>query len=158
MYQLQPITQKEAFRFIKDHHRTHEAPAGWLFGIAVNDGKRVVGVVVVGRPVSRVLDNGYTAEVLRCCVMENLPRVIGSDGRKHAPSVSSMLYGAAVRAARAMGYKRIITYLLKSEPGVSLRAAGWQFLYDTKGGSWDCPSRPRVDTHPIEQKQLWEAI
>jgi hypothetical protein len=142
--ELQPITQREAFAFINEHHRHHRAPRGFKFAIAVNDGERVVGVITVGRPVSRVLDGeAYTAEVTRCC----------TDGSKNA---ASMLYGAAWRAARAMGYRRMITYTLDREPGTSLVAAGWKTLYTSAGGSWSCPSRPRVDTHPLGQKTLWE--
>lgn len=70
MYALQPITQREAFAFISEHHRHHEEPRGWLFGVAVNDGERVVGVAVVGRPVARMLQNGFTAEITRVCIVE----------------------------------------------------------------------------------------
>uniref|UniRef100_A0A6M3KJ56 N-acetyltransferase domain-containing protein n=1 Tax=viral metagenome TaxID=1070528 RepID=A0A6M3KJ56_9ZZZZ len=141
--ELQPITFKEASEYITEHHRHHKPPVSWKFGIAVNDGENVVGVITVGRPVSRHLDNGWTAEVNRCC----------TDGTKNA---SSMLYSAAWRAARAMGYRRLITYTLVTEPGASMRAAGWKAIGETAGGSWSCKSRPRVDTHPLGQKTLWE--
>lgn len=143
---LQPITYKEACEFIKLHHRHHLPPQGWKFGIAVNDGEKVVGVVTVGRPVSRVLDNGWTLEVTR----------LATDGTKH---VCSMLYSAAWRAAKALGYKRLITYILIDEPGTSLKAAGWKCLYETDGGEWNCKSRPRVQgKFPTTQKKLWEAV
>lgn len=146
--QLQPITLKEARRYVDTHHRHHHAPQGGLFAIAVNDGHKtapiVVGVIIVGRPVARLLDDGATAEVTRCC----------TDGTKNAPS---MLYAAAWRAARAMGYHRLITYTLQSEPGTSLVAAGWKLIGKAGGGTWNRKERPRVDTHPIEQKLLWEA-
>ena len=112
--------------------------------MAVNDGIKIVGVVMVGRPVARHLDNGWTAEVTRCC----------TDGTKNA---ASLLYAAAWRAARAMGYKRLISYILAEETGTSLRAAGWKIIGMTKGGSWNCKGRPRIDTHPLGQKLLWEA-
>ena len=143
MLSLQPITYKEACRFIKDTHRHHLPPQGWKFGIAVNDGEKVVGVITVGRPVARMLDDGWTLEVTRCA----------TDGTRNAPS---MLYGAAKRAAFALGYKRIITYTLQSEPGTSLVAANWKCLGAAGGGTWNRENRPRVDTHPIEQKTLWE--
>lgn len=142
--QLQPITFAEASAFIRQHHRHHLPSVGWKFGVAVNDGANVVGVVTVGRPVARALDNGWTLEVTRLC----------TTGEKNA---ASMLYGAAWRAAKALGYRRLVTYTLVSEPGTSLKAAGWTALYQTDGGSWDCPTRPRVDKHPTEQKTLWEA-
>lgn len=141
--ELQPISYKEACNFIDQHHRHHLPPQGWKFGIAVNNGERIVGVVTVGRPVARHLDNGWTLEVTRCC----------TDGTKNA---ASMLYGAAWRAVKAMGYKRLITYTLKEEPGTTLRAAGWESLYETAGGGWERPSRPRFDKHPLGQKTLWE--
>jgi len=141
---LQPISYPEACAFIEEHHRHHLPPQGWKWGVAVNDGERVVGVITVGRPVARMLDNGLTLEVTRCC----------TDGTKNA---ASMLYGAAWRAAKALGYQRLITYTLAEEPGTTLRAAGWRSVYQTQGGSWDCASRPRIDLHPTGQKRLWEA-
>ena len=143
MLTLQPVTLREAAAFIERHHRHHKPPQGAKFAIGVSEGERVVGVVVVGRPVSRHLDNGWTAEVTRCC----------TDGTKHA---ASKLYAAAWRAARAMGYKKLITYTLASENGISINAAGWRVIGEAGGGSWNRTDRPRVDTHPIGQKTLWE--
>lgn len=142
---LQPITFKEAAAFVAQHHRHHPPAKGWKFGVAVNDGERVVGVACIGRPVSRALDDGWTLEVTRCC----------TDGTRH---VASMLYGAAWRAAKALGYHRMISYTLAEEAGTSLRAAGWEPRYVTRGASWNVPSRPRVDAAPISPKRLWEAI
>lgn len=142
--ELQPIDFDEAVAFIEKHHRHHQPPVGWKFGIGVNDGGKVVGVIVVGRPVARKFDNGMTLEVTRCC----------TDG---TPNACSMLYSAAWRVARNLGYKRLVTYTLKSESGVSLTAAGWRIIHETKGGSWSRKSRPRVNKHPLEQKLLWEA-
>jgi hypothetical protein len=141
--ELQPITFAEAAAFIRLHHRHHLPSVGHKFSIAVNDGARVVGVVMVGRPVARHLANGWTLEVTRNC----------TDGTKNA---ASMLYGAAWRATRALGYRRLITYTLIEESGTSLRAAGWKTIGQTQGGSWDTPSRPRVDKAPTGQKTLWE--
>ncbi len=143
--ELQPVTLKEAYYFIDQHHRHHKAPQGAKFAIACNDGPKVVGVIVVGRPVARCLDDTWTAEVTRCC----------TDGTRNAPS---MLYGAAWRAARAMGYKRLITYTLKTEPGTSLRAANWRLVGKAGGRSWNRRERPRIDHHPTGQKLLWEVI
>ena len=143
MLDLQPITYKEASEFIRRHHRHHLPPQGWKFGIAVNNGEKVVGVITVGRPVARMLDDGWTLEVTRCA----------TDGTRNAPS---KLYGAAKRVTFALGYKRIITYTLQSEPGTSLIASNWKCLGEAGGGTWNRKSRPRVDTHPTEQKTLWE--
>lgn len=143
--QIQPITFSEACDFIRDHHTHHDPPQGWKFGTAVNDGEDVVGVVMVGRPVARHYDGGYTIEVTRCC----------TDG---TPNAASKLYAASWRAARALGYQRLITYTLADgEDGTSLKAAGWEVVHKRAGGgSWHRESRPRYQTAPTGQKTLWE--
>jgi hypothetical protein len=118
---------------------------GAKFAIAVHNGEEIVGIVIVGRPVSRILDDGWTLEVTRLCTI---------DGARNA---ASMLYRAAWRAARAMGYRRVITYILGSENGTSLKAAGFREIGKAGGGSWNRPNRFRIDTHPLEQKKLFEA-
>jgi hypothetical protein len=139
----QPIHFAEAAAFVNANHRHHVAPTGHKFSIAINDGEKVRGVIICGRPVGRRLDDGWTLEVTRCC----------TDGVKNG---ASMLYAAAWRAARAMGYRRVVTYTLAAEPGTSLVAAGWKAIGSTPGKSWSCKSRPRVDKHPLGQKTLWE--
>ena len=143
---LIPMNISEARAFVDMHHRHHPAPVGGLFSVGVTcDGTNVVGVAIVGRPVARKLDGGYTAEVTRLCVLE---------GYNNA---CSMLYGACWRAAKALGYRKLITYTLKSESGTSLKAAGWKVVGEVKGRSWSTPSRPRVDKHPLQDKLKWEA-
>jgi hypothetical protein len=110
----------------------------------VERARELCGVAIVGRPVARLLQDGYTAEVVRCC----------TDGTRNAPS---MLYAAAWRACRALGYRRLLTYTLPSEGGASLRAAGWRLIGEAGGGSWDRPQRPRIDRHPTQKKLRWEA-
>lgn len=143
--ELQPIEWEEACLFIKQHHSHHLPPQGWKFGIAVNNGERIVGVIIVGRPVARYLDNGLTLEVTRCCTDKT-------------PHVASKLYGAAWRAVKALGYKRLITYTLNSEKGTSLIAAGYKVIGETKGGSWSREERKRIDKHPLQKKLLWEIV
>ena len=144
--ELTPLTLKEARRFVARHHRTHPAPQGGLFAIGAAVGEDIIGVAIVGVPVSRLLADGYTAEVRRLCVLEN------------RPNACSFLYGACWRAARSMGYRKLITYTGSKEPGTSLRAAGWRLVGTTKAQSWDRPSRPRVDTSPPQQRQLWDRM
>lgn len=139
-----PLAFAEAAAFVSEHHRHHTPPVGHKFSIAAMSGDRLVGVVIVGRPVSRRRDDGMTLEVTRLCVL---------DGERNA---CSFLYGRAARAAFALGYRRIGTYTLKSEPGTSLRAAGWNMIAETPGKSWSVPSRARDDKHPIEPKLVWE--
>jgi hypothetical protein len=141
-----PINLDEANAFVAKHHRHHKPVPGAKFCIAASEGEKVVGVAIVGRPVARMSDNGLTLEVNRCC----------TDGTKNA---CSMLYGAAWRAAKALGYVRLITYTLPSEGGASLRASNWKLIGERGGGNWNVPSRPRIDTAQLlqGQKLLWEA-
>lgn len=141
---LVPIKQKAAKEFVKKYHRHHKPPVGSIFQIGCSNNVKLCGVIIVGRPVSRLLDNGWTAEVTRCC----------TDGTKNACSI---LYAAAWRAARALGYKRLITYILESEKGTSLKAAGWKLVGKCGGGTWNRENRPRTDGHPTEQKLIFEA-
>jgi hypothetical protein len=143
--EVTPISLAEANAFVAQHHRHHQPVIGHKFSIAVADGETVRGVAIVGRPVARGLDDGWTLEVNRCC----------TDGAKNA---CSMLYAAAWRAARAMGYRKLVTYTLPSEGGASLRAAGWALIGLRGGGNWNTPARPRIDTAEAisGQKSFWQ--
>jgi hypothetical protein len=143
---ITPINFDEANAFISKFHRHHKPMQGCKFCVAVSDDEKVVGVAIVGRPVARMLDNGWTLEVNRCC----------TDGTKNA---CSMLYSASWKAAKALGYQRLITYTLPEEGGASLRASNWKCLGLKGGGNWNVKSRPRVDTDELlrGQKLLWEA-
>lgn len=111
MLEVCPMTLREANAYVEQYHRHHGPVVGHKFSIGLSDGEKIVGVAIVGRPVARHLDDGWTLEVNRLC----------TDGTRNA---CSMLYAAAWRAARAMGYKRLVTYILDTENGASLRAAG----------------------------------
>jgi hypothetical protein len=138
-----PISLAEANAFVAAHHRHHGPVRGHKFSIGAALGDRIVGVVIIGRPVARGRQDGATLEVTR----------LATDGTKNA---CSFLYGAAARATFALGYTRIGTYILKSESGVSLNAAGWRLIAEVNGRSWTCKSRPRVDKHPLQNKLLFE--
>lgn len=140
-----PMTLDEANAFVRKHHRHHKPARGMKFCVGIAEGSVVVGVAIVGRPVARMVDDGWTLEVNRTC----------TDGYKNA---NSMLYGACRRAAFALGYRKLVTYTLPTESGVSLVAAGWKCLGEAGGGSWSRSSRPRVDTHPTQTKLRWEAV
>ncbi len=103
----------------------------------------VCGVAIVGRPVARLSCDDYTCEVTRLCTLGH-------------QNTSSMLYGAAWRAARALGYRRLITYTLPEEGGVSLRASGFKLIGEAGGGTWSRKARPRIDMHPTQSKLRWE--
>jgi len=135
----------EANAFVEAHHRHHKPVVGHLFSVGAALAGKIVGVAIVGRPVSRMRDDGATAEVTRLC----------SDGTRN---VCSFLYGACARAAFALGFKRIGTYILASEPGTSLTAAGWRLIGKTGGGTWNRSDRPRIDKHPTQSKLLFEVV
>lgn len=144
---LRPVGLRVANAWIDEVHRHHGPVRGHKFSVSVvDDSGAIRGVAVAGRPVARHLDDGLTLEVLR----------VATDG---AANACSMLYGACARAGKAMGYSpdRIITYTLASESGASLRAAGWVPVATTDGGSWNRPSRPRDDRHPLDEKVRWHA-
>lgn len=135
----------EANEFVRLHHRHHKPTVGHKFSMGVADENGTVrGVAIIGRPVGRYLDDGQTLEVNR----------VATDG---CPNACSALYGAARRATFALGYRRLITYTLVSEPGTSLRAAGWKCLGERGGLRWTGARRPTVDTHPAQMKLIWEA-
>lgn len=139
---LVPISFREANRFIERHHRHHAPARGHKFSLGCEVDGVLVGVATVGRPVSRMLDNGLTLEVNRTC----------TDGTRNA---NSFLYGACQRVAFAMGYKRLVTYTLPTESGASLRGAGWVNEGNAGGGSWSRTTRKRGNHHPIQQKIRW---
>lgn len=137
-----PLELKEANAFVDKMHRHHDPVHRDKYRLGCEIDGKLVGVVQVGRPVSRSLCDGKTLEVVRLC----------SDG---TPQVCSYLYGAAARIARELGYSKIITYILKSEPGTSLKAVGWHKEMDIRGHSWNHQSRPRTTTAPTCDKQRW---
>ena len=140
-----PIELKDANKFVDELHRHHDPVHRDKFRIGCELGGRLVGVVQLARPVSRMLDDGKTIEVVRLC----------TDGTPH---VCSFLYGKAARIAKEMGYKKIITYILETESGTSLKAAGWIHEADTQGGEWTRKTRPRNTTAPTCKKQRWAKI
>lgn len=143
MLELVPMSLSDAAEYCAQHHRHHKPPVGGLFAVGVAIGELIHGVAIVGRPVARGNQDGWTAEVTR----------VATDGARNA---CSMLYAACWRAARALGYRKLITYTLVSESGASLRAAGWRTVGEVRGRSWSCESRPRVDRHPLQNKLRWE--
>ena len=138
-----PCDLRVANAFVSQHHRHHRAVVAAKFTVAVAEEDWIVGVAIVGRPVARHLDDGGTLEVTR----------VATDGTHNA---CSLLYGAAWRIARELGYRRLVTYTLKTESGVSLRASGYRAAEEVRGRSWSCPSRPRTDKSGIEDRVRWE--
>jgi hypothetical protein len=140
---IHPITLRKANEFITLHHRHHKPTQGHKWSIGLMHDAEIVGVAVVGRPVSRYSDDGLTAEVTR----------LATNGIANG---CSMLYGASARVARAMGYCKIQTYILDTELGVSLKATGWELEALTAGGQWSRTDGiiNRTD-QPTNPKQRW---
>lgn len=136
----EPLTLEQANDFVKKLHRHHAPVHRDKYRIGCKAGEKLVGVVQVGRPVSRMLDDGRTLEVVRLC----------TDGTRNT---CSFLYSRAARVARELGYERIITYILESENGESLLASGWVKDADIRGHDWTCPSRPRQTSAPTCNKK-----
>ncbi len=140
---LIPLSMKQANEFVLSHHRHHGKVRGCKFCIgAVDDDGTLRGVAIVGRPVSRYLDDGKTAEITRLC----------TDGYRNA---CSSLYGACARIARQMGYAALLTYILETEDGASLRASGWTDKGVCGGGNWNVPGRPRADSQNSGPKRRY---
>ena len=140
MLTLTPINLKTANAFVQQYHRHHKPTRGHKFSIGVSEDGALVGVAVCGRPVARRLDDGYTLEVNRLC----------TDG---TPNACSILYAAAYRAARAMGYNKVITYILDTENGSSLKAAGYVCEGKAGGLKWNGAKAPKqTDQYGIELK------
>jgi hypothetical protein len=142
-----PVKRSDAAAFVAGWHRHNQPPPGTVFCLgAASETDRLVGVAMVGRPVARAYDDGMTLEVTRTA----------TDGTRN---VNSLLYGAAWRAAKALGYRRLITYTQADETGASLRAAGYRVLAERPPrAGWDAPSRPRDNgSYLSTTRTLWEA-
>lgn len=151
--EVKQISLKDANAFIIKNHRHHTKTTGHKYSVACYDDGKLCGVACVGRPLSRMLDNGETLEVTRLC----------TDGTYNACSI---LYARCAKIAKDFGYKKIITYILETENGTSLKASGWHCESENVGGgSWSVPSRPReieemdlfgnTKKYPICKKQRW---
>ena len=152
MLTIRPTTLKEANRYVAEYHRHNIPTQGHKWSIACFDDDRLVGVAIAGQPIARELDDGMTLEIRRVC----------TDGTYNA---CTKLYGACARIAKEMGYNRVITYTLQSEPGTSLKASGWENDGEAGGTSWNMPNRQREEyqetlfgierRYPTEKKVRW---
>ena len=136
---------KPAREFVGKYHRHNIPPVGGKFAISCFEGERLCGVAICGRPTARKLDDGATLEIYRNC----------TDGTRNA---CTKLYGACVRIARDMGYKKVITYTLESENGASLRAANFTFAGSAGGIAWTGTRRRDYYVSPEEMKNRWEYV
>ena len=137
-----PATLKQANELVKKYHRHHKPVIGHRYSLLAIDGERICGAVIVGRPVARGCDPYNVFEVTR----------LVTDGTKNA---CSFLYAAAARVAKEMGAIKIQTYILVDEPGISLKAAGWEKDGIVRGREWKHTSGPRRIDQPNCSKQRW---
>ena len=141
--EIQPVSFATASSFVAQWHRHCKPPVGHLWSIGLFAGLLDLrGVAIIGRPVSRCLDNGRTVEITR----------LATDGTRNA---CSMLYGAVTRQARLRGYHMVITYTLATETGASVRAANFTRAAYVRGETWDRPSRHRRH-RPVVDRVRWE--
>jgi hypothetical protein len=139
-----PISFKQACDFIDNYHRHHVSPQGHKFSVGISDGDRIVGVIMAGTPVARHNDDGVTLEITRCCMKSSIYK-----------NGVTKLFSAVYQVAKAMGYKRIISYTLEEESGISLKACGFELNGISDGGSWSSKSRKRIDKAPTGPKKRW---
>jgi hypothetical protein len=138
-----PLELRDLNALVSGLHRHHKPVQGHRFSIGVEHGGKVVGGASVGRPTARLTNQRKVLEVTR----------LVTDGTKNA---CSALYSAAARIGKELGYERIQTFILDSESGTSLRAAGWKFEQESGGGDWTRESKPyRRQDHPQCPKQRW---
>ena len=142
-----PISLAEANTYVEKIHRHNGKLPSSKFAVAlVDDDGLVHGVAIAGLPKARMLNDGGTLEVNRVC----------TDGARNA---CSQLYGACARAAKAIGYWRLVTYTLASEPGSSLLASGWKKVADLKGRSWkERWGDLYRDSNDTSAKVRWEIV
>lgn len=141
--EIRPISLAKANAFVEQYHRHHGKKTGCKFAVSLWDGEKMVGVAIAGNPVARNADDGMTLEINRVC----------TDGTRNA---CSMLYSACCRAARAMGYRKVITYILESENGSSLLASGFHFECVAGAKNWNNSERQRQRNAQPEQVGLFE--
>ena len=143
-----PISIHAANSYVARWHRHSHPVRGALFAMSAYHDTHAVepcGVVIVGRPKARRLQDGVTCEVVR----------LASDGTRDC---CSFLYSRAKRAAQALGYRRCVTYTLATESGSSLRAVNATPSATVAAKSWDTPSRRRTDKHQPAERVRWELI
>lgn len=143
-----PLTLKQANAVVAQIHRHHKPATGHRFSIGLEDDSVLRGVAICGRPVARGCDTYRTLEVCR----------LATDG---TPNACSMLYSACARIAKEMGFTKIQTYILDTEPGTSLKATGWTYEASTAGGDWNHSTAnkgTRRTDQPMQPKQRWGRV
>jgi len=152
--QAVPCSLRKANDFVAAHHRhsLRTSRNGGKFAVAAAFDGRIVAVAIVGNPLSATYMDGFTAEVLRSCSLPGAPK-----------NCNSFLYGICRRIWFEMGGRKILTYTLTTESGVSLLGAGWVLAAEIKGHSaltWGKNDHLKRDGQAIfsAPKRRWESI
>ena len=140
--EIRPISIRDANAFVEVYHRHHGAKTGCRFALAVTEGGVLHGVAICSNPVARNADDGLTLEVSRLC----------TDGTYNACSI---LYAACARTAKAMGFKKIQTYILESEQGTSLKASGWISEGLCGSETWSGKSKRQIERERYVQEEMF---
>jgi len=145
---LRGISFAAARSFIARHHSHCGPPAAWRFGSSVLNGTTLIGVVMVGNPVARLLCGRGTLEVNRLCIRRDVPRAL-------AWNAASMLYSWSAREVARRGWSHIVTYTRADENGTSPRAAGWTKEATVRGRGWHSARRRRSNRNGFIDKVRW---
>jgi hypothetical protein len=137
-----PLSLREANAYVDKHHRHHMPTRGHKLSIGAEINGELIGVAILGRPAARGCDHRKVIEVSRLCTAG-------------ARNVCSKLYSTCARIAKEMGYETIQTYILDSEPGITLKASGWVLDRIVKGRPWKHTAGPRRQDQPTCNKQCW---
>lgn len=103
-----PVSLQEVNDYLAEHIRQYQPMRGCKFSVGCALDGKLVGAAIVGR----CRDDSQALQI---------DRIYTIGGR----TAYGMLYGAAARAAQALGYWRIIAFLRLDRPDSALRAAGW---------------------------------
>ena len=135
------LSLRDAHAFVAKHHRHHLPAVGGIVALGLWEDERLVGVGVLGRPVSRQLQHQGAVEVTRLCVI--------------APHAASALLGRLRRVAQSLGFVKVVTYIESHESGISLGAAGWEQLDIQPAREWSRIKRPRTASRVIPRTRWW---
>ncbi len=125
---LVPISLREANEFLEQHSSRHKPMRGCTFCVGCALDGKLVGAAIVGR----CREDSQAVQIDRICA---------TVGR----AAYGMLYGAAARAAQALGYWRIIAFLRPDRPDSALRSAGWARADPVEGSGTRPPNILRYE-------------
>lgn len=140
-----PLTLAQANSFAAKQRENYRPFRGRRFAIGCAMDEKLVGIVILGKPVDEALDDGLTLAV----------NYIHATGGRTA---YGMLYGAAARAAKALGYCRIIAFLPENISSSGLRAAGWKCAGPVESGKPQAPKKLRYEQRLMVRRRKAEEL